>query len=124
MVDKLNELSESEKEKSPDHKNKENPFRFEQQELASLRLSIEEKRDKDLEKSGQVYEKKKPLIQNNVHQKSLDIVWLPPINQEGLQKRKESAQSVVTMVQDAKNDTGIVGVLWSWADRILHGVDV
>jgi hypothetical protein len=49
---------------------------------------------------------------------------LSPINQEGLQKRKESAQSVVTMVQDAKNDTWMVGVLWSWADRILHGIEV
>jgi len=74
MVDKLNELSESEKKKSPEDKNKQDPFRFEKQELRSLRLSIEEKKDKDLEKSGQVYEKKKPLIQNNVHQKSLDIV--------------------------------------------------
>lgn len=74
MVDKLNELSESEKKKSPEDKNKQDPFRFEKQELRSLRLSIEENRDKDLEKSGHVYDKKERLTQNHIHKKAVDIV--------------------------------------------------
>jgi len=74
MVDKLNELSESGKTKSPEDKNKENPFRFEQQELAALRLSIEEKRDRDFEKSGQIYDEKEHLTHKNTHKKTLDIV--------------------------------------------------
>lgn len=74
MVDKLNELSESEKKKSPEDKNKQDPFRFEKQELRSLRLSIEEKKDKDLEKSNQIYDEKEHLKQNNIHKKVVDIV--------------------------------------------------
>lgn len=124
MVDKLNNLPESEKDTSLDDGNKENPFRFEQQELASLRLSIEEQRDKDNEKSHVLFDKKERVLDKKFVQKSQDFLGLTPIEPKGLQNRKESAQSVVTMVQDAKNDTGIVGVLWSWADRILHGVDI
>lgn len=124
MVDKLNKLPESEKDTSLDGTNKENPFRFEQQELASLRLSIEEQRDRDREKSHILSENKEYVAGSQSIKKSQDFIGLAPIEPKGLQNRKESAQSVVTMVQDAKNDAGIVGVLWSWADRILHGVDV
>ncbi len=73
MVDKLNELSESEKKKSPEDKNKQDPFRFEKQELAALRLSIEEKKDRDIEKSIQANNRRERVVQHKSHQKSLDI---------------------------------------------------
>lgn len=124
MLDKLNTSSESWQDNLSDKLNTD-PLRFEKRELAALHLSIEEKNDALYEKKIDITNDKKEKVYHATNKNLQNTYpWLPPISQEALQKRAESAQSVVTMVQDAKNETWIVGILWSWASSVLHGIDV
>lgn len=124
MGEKIDKNFDAKKENLSDKKSKEDALRFEKQDLRILRSSIEENQIK-YEISNDIIEHDKNeayvVSWNNI---GITNVWLNPMSEESLQKRRESAQSVVTMVQDASQDTWVVGILWSWATRILDGIGI
>lgn len=123
MAEKIDKNLDSLKENLSGKQSKEDDLRFEKQDLRILRASIEEQHQKEnsLDDPEHGEYQKNIVLTKDVQKMS---VGLDPISQESLQKRKESAQSVLTMVQDASHDKWVVGLLWSWAAGILDDIEV